>query len=64
MKTEFHNLVSLKVALTNKKSYSLNYVIMVNVSETIRSVLSDQQETMVVGVSESNLAQHALRQQF
>lgn len=64
MKTEFHNLVSLKVALTNKKSYSLNYVIMINVSETIRSVLSDQQETMVVGVSESNLAQHALRQQF
>lgn len=64
MKTEFHNLVSLKVAFTNKKSYSLNYVIMVNVSETIRSVLSDQQETMVVGVSESNLAQHALRQQF
>lgn len=56
MKTEFHNLINLKVALTNKKSYSLNYGVMVNVYELIRSVLSDQQETIVVGVSESNLA--------
>lgn len=64
MKTEFHNLINLKVALTNKKSYSLNYGTMVNVYEMIRSVLSDQQETMVVGVRESNLAQHVLRQQF
>lgn len=31
MKTEFHNLINLKVALANIKSYSLNYGIMVNV---------------------------------